>query len=127
MIADNTNNTTQLPIKAEAINNDLTDPNSVPNVGFKKVKLVTDYTKGIVTQKLAQDRVNWELKKVKAKQSSVSITCLPLYNLDVNNIITLSDFNLNAEREKFLINSISLPIGTSGTATLDIIKSIIME
>lgn len=127
VIADNTNNATQLPIKAEAINNDLTDPNSVPNVGFKKVKLVTDYTKGIINQKLAQDRVNWELKKVKAKQSSVSITCLPLYNLDVNNIITLSDFNLNAEREKFLINSISLPIGTSGTATLDIIKSIIME
>ena len=127
VIADNTNNENLIPIKAEAINNDLTDPNSVPNVGFKKTKLVTDYTKGIITNQLAIERVNWELKKVKAKQSSVSITCLPLYSLDVNQIITLSDYKLSSDRERFLINSISMPIGTSSSSTLDIIKSIKIE
>lgn len=123
VIADNTN-TDLPPIKSEAINNDLTDANSVPNVGFKKTKLITDYTKGITTLKLAQERVAWELKKVKAKQSIVSMTCLPLYNLDVNQIITISDNKLSSDRERFLINSISMPIGTSGSATLDVVKSV---
>lgn len=123
VIADNTN-TNFPPIKSEAINNDLTDPNSVPNVGFKKTKLITEYTKGITTQKLAQDRVAWELKKTKAKQSVVSMTCLPLYNLDVNQIITISDNKLSSDRERFLINSISMPIGTSGSAKIDVVKSV---
>jgi hypothetical protein len=127
VVADNVNNINLLPIKAEAINNDLTDPNSVPNVGFKKTKMITEYTKGITTQQLAQDRVNWELKKVKGEQSSVTINCLPLYNLDVNQIITLTDNDLNANKERFLINNISMPIGTSGSASLDIIKSIVIE
>lgn len=123
IIADNTNSDLP-PIKAEVVNNDLLDPNSVPNVGFKKTKLITEYTKGITTETLANDRAFWELKKVKARQSSVSMNCLPLYNLDVNNIITISDNKLSSERERFLINSISIPIGTSGTATLDVIKSV---
>lgn len=126
VIADNTNSEMP-PIKAESINNDLTDPNSVPNVGFKKTLLITEYTKGITTETIAKERAEWELKKVKARQSSVSITCLPLYNLDVNQIITVSDNKLSSERERFLINSVSLPIGTSGEATLEVIKSVKIE
>ena len=109
-----------IPITYEAINNDLSDPNSVPNLGYKKVKPIDEYTKGINTKELAEIRAKWELKKVSALLSSVDITALPLYHLDVNQAITLTDKYVESNKERFIIQDINLPIGTSGEASLTV-------
>lgn len=126
IIGENIKNS-NTPIVYEALNNDLSDPNSIPNVGFKKIKNITEYTKGIDTKEKAEQRGNWELKKAKAKLSSVDINCLALYHLDVNQIIVLSDFYLNSEDERFLINSISIPIGTDIQSSISVSKAVEVE
>lgn len=126
VIGENIQNT-NTPIIYEAINNDLSDPNSVPNVGFKKVKLITDYTKGIDTEEKAIERANWELKKASAKNFNVDISCLSMYHLDVNQIVTLTDDNLDANKERYLINSIDIPIGTNIQSTINLAKAVNIE
>jgi len=112
-----------VPIIAEAINNDLTDPNSYPNYGIKKLYLVTEYTKGIDSQELADARANWELKNVKARQSSITANTLPLYHLDVNDVVTITDESTGDVQTRYLINSISTPISTSGQVSLQIVRT----
>lgn len=126
VIGENIKNS-ETPIIYEAVNNDLTDPNSVPNVGFKKVKKITEYTKGIDTEEKAKERGNWELKKARAKYSSVEISCLALYHLDVNQIIELTDPYLNSESERFLIQDINFTIGTEIVSTMSVTKAIEIE
>lgn len=126
VIGENIQNS-NTPIVYEALNNDLADPNSIPNVGFKKVKKITEYTKGIDTLEKAQARGNWELKKTKAKTSSVDISCLALYHLDVNQVVILTDSYLNSTDERFLINSIELPIGVDIQSTINLVKAVEVE
>jgi hypothetical protein len=114
-----------LPIIAEAINYDLTDTNSYPNLGYKKVKKITEYINGITTQELADERASYELALVKRKQSAVDISAVPFYHLDVNEIITLEDSYVNSNVERFIINNINVPIGTSGEMSLNITKAIV--
>lgn len=108
---------------AFAYNQDPTDPNSIPSLGYRKFKIITEYTKGINTQEKANDRAMWELKKASSEQSNVTINSVPMYHLDVNKIIALTDSHLGADGEKFLINSISIPISISGEMTLEVVKA----
>lgn len=120
--ADNVQNA-DVPIIAEVINNDLTDPNSYPNYGIKKLYVVTEYTKGISTDELASARANWELKNVKARQSSITASTLPLYHLDVNDVVTITDESTNDVQTRYLINTITTPISTSGQVSLQIVRT----
>lgn len=124
LVADNTQNSL-VPIISEAQNNDLSDPNSIPNLGIKKVKPITDYVKGITTQDEADLRTNWELQLASRKQSAITISGVPLYGLDVDNVIRMSDDFIDSDNERFLLNSFSLPIGTSGEMSLTGTKTII--
>lgn len=112
-----------IPIIAEAINNDISDPNSFTNLGYKKYKVINQYVNGITNTQQAQERANYELKKVAAMQSSISLTCLPLYHLEVNNIVTVTDPFINANNERFLIKSITTPMSIDGEMTLELVKA----
>lgn len=126
VIGDNIKNS-ETPIVYEAINNDLSDPNSVPNTGLKKVKQITEYTKGIDTMEKAMERANYELKLCKNVGSSVEISCLALYHLDVDQAVILEDDRLNADGEKFIINSIELPIGVDVESSIELYKASELE
>lgn len=126
VIGENVKNS-ETPIVYEAINNDLADPNSVPNTGFKKVKQITEYTKGITTMEAAMERANYELKLVKGRSSAVEITCLALYHLDVDQAVILEDDRLNSNNERFIINSIDLPIGVDIASSIELIKASTIE
>lgn len=126
VIGDNIKNS-ETPIVYEAINNDLSDPNSVPNTGFKKVKQITEYTKGINTLEKAMERANYELKLCKNVSSSVEISTLALYHLDVDQVVTLEDGRLNSSAERFVINSIELPIGVDIESSIELVKASELE
>ena len=49
---------------------------------------------------------------------SVSLTCLPIYHLDVNQRITIKDPESGIE-DDFIIKNISCPLGQSGTMTIN--------
>ena len=50
---------------------------------------------------------------------SVSLTCSPMYHLDVNKIIEITDTDNNYKQEKFLINSLSIPLSYAGSMTIN--------
>lgn len=110
VIADNPQNK-DVPFESLAVNNDLTDKNSVPNLGFTKTLVVTDRTDGISTQEQCDDRAFWELKKAKIRYSTVEMEGLMIPHLDVNQICTVTDPELVSDRERFLITSITHTIG----------------
>lgn len=111
--ADNAQNE-EIPITAYAVNTDLTDPNSVPNVGYNKWKQITEYTEGIANEQMAQERVNYELRKVASLSTALNITARPIYFLCENNIITLTDERVGCNNKRFLVNSISMPLTYNG-------------
>jgi hypothetical protein len=122
VIGENTQLNT--PIIFEAINNDLSDINSYPNLGYKKTKLISEYIEGINTQQKAEDRGNWELSLAVRKQSSVDITSIPLFHLNEDDLITLTDDYLNSNKERFIINSFSRTIGTGGEMSINMTKAL---
>jgi len=122
IIADNTQNSS-IPLYYEAVNNDPSDINSVVN-SKKKVKKIVDYIKGITTVDEIEIRGEWELRKVSALGSSWSINSVPFYHLDVNQVVTVGDEYVDSDFERSLINSISIPIGTGGTMTINAIKTV---
>lgn len=123
VIADNMQSS-GLPIVAYAYNNNFDDPNNILSLGYTKYKVITDYTKGINTSSLAAERALYELKKTSSRQSVVTITCLPLYHLDVNNITTMTDAYINSESERLLINTITTTISADGAVmTVEAVKA----
>ena len=103
-------------------NTNLQSPTSIPNVGFKRVKVIND--NNIYSNALAEVRSEYELKRVTNVLNEINITAMPMYHLDVDKVITLTDSAHDLDIYRFLINSISLPLGTSGQMTINCARSV---
>ena len=96
---------------------------AIQNVGWKRCLKVDD--QNISTDLLAEARAVYELKRVINLQNEHSFECVPMYHLDVDNVITITDTqSLKINRERYLITSISLPLSVGGTMSIECVKSI---
>lgn len=100
----------------------LTNPLRTQLIGIR-TKIITDNI--IVSadtsdarNALLKTRAEYELKVLSMLQTSVTINSIPLYHIDVNNIITLTDKNYNFDKTRLLIHSMSIPLSVSGQMTL---------
>ena len=75
----------------------------------KKTKVCEDTN--YYTDELCQDWANYLLKRNTILQSSLNISTIPMYHLDVNKLITITNEKNHLKQEKFLINSLSIPLG----------------
>lgn len=116
IVADNT--ISGIPIVYEALNNNLSDKNSIPNVGIKKVKRITENIKGITTLELAKQRANWELQLCSGQARLINISSVGMYHLDSNQCVELQDEYVDSDFERFIIDSINIPIGTENQMTI---------
>lgn len=107
---------------AEVTDTNLMSPTSVNNIGFKRQKRIED--PNINSTVLCQDRANFELKRAIAIQNEVSISSVPLYHLDVDQVITLTDENLKFNKERFLINGFTIPFDVGGKMTINCVRAI---
>lgn len=104
-----------------AINNNLQSGTRVQLIGSKpKPPIVDD---NITTNTLAQQRAEYELKRVVALQTSISVNAMPMFHLDVDQVITLTDSSLKLDEERFLIQSIGLQLENAGNMTVACVKS----
>lgn len=103
-----------------AVNNNPQSETNINRIGVK-IKLVED--PNIYTTELAEKRALYELKQANALQSSISITSVPMYHLDVDKLITLTDKKLGLNEEKFIIQDINLSFGKSPQMTLSATRS----
>lgn len=94
--------------KGRATNNNIKSDLCVQRIG-KKTKVYEDtnyYSDG-----LCQDWANYLLRNNTILQTSLSLQTIPLYHLDVNKLITITNEKYHLKEEKFLINSLSIPLG----------------
>lgn len=105
-----------------------TNPNSpfYINGTFGRVRIVLsggNYD-NIYTSELAQERADWELYTRCKIQDSVTLTCVPIYWLDVNWLveITLPNKQGTEVTEQYLIKSINTTLDISGTQSITMMK-----
>lgn len=94
--------------KGRATNNNIQSDLCVQRIG-KKTKVYEDtnyYSDG-----LCQDWANYLLRTNTILQTSINIQTIPLYHLDVNKLITITNEKYHLKEEKFLINNLSIPLG----------------
>ncbi len=85
---------------------------SIQRLGYKRIKKIPD--SNIPNDSYAQQRSDYELKKLMAWFSSISFLSIPLFHFDVDKIVTLTSDNLQLEHERHLLNSFSIPLNASG-------------
>ena len=100
---------------AVASNNDPSSPICIKRIG-RHIEYINDAA--IYSDKLAQDRANYELRCKSIVNTSVSISTTFNPLIFVDNIITIEDSFYNFKRERFVIQSISYNIGVDNKMTI---------
>lgn len=114
---------TKTAVRFELKNEDPSDPHSIQNSGVKKVYKVSDYLNGIDTEQKAIERAYYELDLIRKNYSTISINCATLHHLNEGDVITLDDDTVGeSATNKYIINSISRPIGTDIKSTMNVSK-----
>jgi hypothetical protein len=104
----------------KAQNTNVMSNTSIPNVGFERVKPIDD--SNIYSDVLAEERAKYELKRIICLQSSINTSSIPLYHLDVDNVVTLTDSDLDLNKDRYLINAFTLPLRIGEKMSLDIVN-----
>lgn len=105
-----------------------TNPNSpfyvYGSVGEIPIVLQGEDYDNIFTDDLAEQRAEWELYTRCRINDSVNVTCVPIYWLDVNWIVSLTLPNKQGTEETNLykITNISTTVGVGGTQTLTLTR-----
>lgn len=102
-----------------------TNPNSPfyvnGSVGDVKITLAGGDYDNIPTSELAMERAKWELYTRDRLNDSLSLTCLPIYWLDVNWLIYIT-LPTETEAKPFIIKEISINGGVTGTQTVQLMS-----
>lgn len=101
--------------KGRAQNTNPSSPTSIPVVGIRTYPPYEDTA--YYTDEQCQELAEYYLKLQTVKQRSVTITSSPIYHLRENRLIECIR-PYTKEQEPLLINSISLPIGTTGSMSI---------
>ena len=73
----------------------------------------------IYTQALAQDRADYELNKLAIVQQTIDVESTFMIHLDVNNCIALEDSFFDYFDDRFVIQSISIPLSVNSTISIE--------
>lgn len=121
VIGENAQNT-ETPVRYELVNEDRDDPNSVPNVGIKKVYKISDYTAGIDTEEKAMWRAIYELRNIKEKFYTASASFVDILYLDVDQLIELTDSEVASDGERYVITALTHNIGVDMNTSATVSK-----
>nr|DAE02433.1 MAG TPA: tail protein [Siphoviridae sp. ctsUY14] len=112
VVGDNINNEI---FSAMAKNENPLSPLCIQRVG-RRIEYIND--SNIYSDDLAQQRANYELRKFGILKTTMNIQVSFNPLLFVNNLVTITDKYYNLARERFLIQSISYPIGNESQMTI---------
>lgn len=112
VVGDNINNEI---FSAVARNNNPISPLCIERIG-RRIEYIND--SNIYSDSLAQQRANYELRKLGILKTTfnINVSFNPL--LFVNNLITITDKFYNLERARFLIQSISYTLGNENQMSI---------
>lgn len=94
------------------------NPRSATRIDLIGIKSYYIEDNNIYTQSLAQDRADYELNKLSIVQQSIDIESTFMIHLDVNNCIAIDDSFFDYFDERFIIQSISIPLSIHSQITI---------
>ena len=112
VVGSNPNSST--PVMAIAENNNPISPISIQKIGIKNRYIESD---SIQTLTEAKDYADYMLESLSVEQNTISFECTLIPSLTVNKLFTLTDNFYGIQKESFLIQSLTCPIGI-GTMSL---------
>jgi len=102
-----------------------TNLKSNTNIYVTREKLKHFTSNSVTSVEQATLWAEYQLREIMALKSEGSYTCMRvIFHLDVNNVITITDNNLDSDRERFLLQSITIPFGIgSGTSSFNAVNT----
>ena len=101
---------------AEAVNDDPASPLCYQRIGYRPASPIND--SNITNDILAQERADYELRKVLIAKSSLSSNVFFNPILTVNNLVTYTDDFFSLKRERLLLQSVSFSLDYSGLMSI---------
>lgn len=102
--------------RAEASNDDPSSPTSVQRIGVRTAQIVNDAN--ITTDYLAEERAQYELRKILLLRTPTSFNT-PINPFPAaNGVITLTSSHFGMVRQRFVVQSLSIPLDYSGTMSV---------
>jgi len=95
-----------------------TNPQSPTRVSLIGTKLQYIEDANIYNDELARQRADYELVKQSILANTVTLNSTYMIHLDVNNCISLTDSYYGYYKNRFVIQSINIPLGTSSTISI---------
>ena len=102
--------------RAEASNTDPQSPTSVGRIGVRTASIIND--SNITADYLAEERAQYELRRILLLRTPVSLTAPINPFVMVNGVVTMTSPALKMARERFVVQSVSYPLDYSGTMTV---------
>lgn len=109
------NNTNDKIYEYTAINNNPASPSRVDLIGTKQTYIESA---SVYNTDRAKDYAEYKLNALSILQLAISFSCTFLPHLDVNQIINISDSYYGYNKERFIIQSITLPLSFDGTMSI---------
>lgn len=94
---------------------DLTSPTNIYRIGEIPHVIQNNY---IQTNSDAQALAEYMLKGLKVLNSTFSLDVIPMYHLDVDRVVTITDPSLGYVKQRFLIQSMSIGLGVDRSMTI---------
>lgn len=91
-------------------------PTRTSLIGIRKYYLEDS---NIYTEELAQQRAEYELNRLSILQQTISIESTFMIHLDVNNCIALNDTFFDYSDNRFIIQSIGVPLSVNSTISIE--------
>lgn len=104
--------------KAKVVDDDLASPTNVNLLGEIPHITLNDY---IQTTQQATDLANFILRRLKILNKTISINSIPIYHINVDDIITITDSNFGFNKQRFLVTGISMGLGFGADMSVECI------
>ena len=109
------NNTNDKTYEYTAVNNNPESPTRVDLIGTKSTYIESA---SVYNTDRAKDYAKYKLNMFSILQLAVTFSCTFLPHLDVNKVITITDSYYKYEKQRFVIQSITLPLSYDGVMSI---------
>lgn len=109
------NNTNDKIYEYTAVNNNPASPSRVDLIGTKQTYIESA---SVYSTERAKDYAEYKLNSLSMLQLSISFSCTFLPHLDVNQVVTITDSYYGYNKERFILQSITLPLSFDGTMSI---------
>lgn len=96
-----------------------TNPQSPTRISVIGIKQYYLEDSNISSDYLAQQRAEWELNRLSILQQTIQVSSTFMIHLDVNNCIALNDTFFDYADNRFIIQSLSVPLSVDGTISIE--------